>query len=156
MIVVPDKKNLQSGLKLTSVVEVILIEQGALKTICFFFWTEKNFSALFLLYNDKNLHLYKVCLTVCFLSLHESFASLEQVRWIYAATELATSDPRRAKLVGRVDCRLEFELFIVLLKMSPHLLQTRSRQAEKKNTCIHTYFFFRTVWSKWLIHKSKS
>ena len=103
------------------------------------------FSALFLLYNHKQtlpVHCARSFWLFVFFSLHEGYACLEQVRWIYAATELATSDPRRTKLVGRVNCRLEFWTLCCVAEDVPSPVPKTFKTSGKKSRLVPTPIFF--------------
>ena len=142
MNVVPEKKNLESGLKLTWVTSLILIKRGAPKTICFFSLTVKEiFCFVSSVQMQKSLSVKSLFDCLVF-SLHEGCTSLDQERWIYTATDLATNGFTKNKnsWEGWI-VAWNLDLFVVLLKMSPDLVQKHSRQAKKKKACTHTYFF---------------
>ena len=143
MNVVPEKKTLESGFKQTSVVEPILIERGALKTICLFF--SLTVKEIFHFVSSVQSQKFSICIKsvwlFVFLSLHKGCTFLEQVRWIYAATELATSDPRRTKLVGRVNSHLEFRTICCVAEDVPSPAPKTFKTSGKKKACTHTIFF---------------
>ena len=105
--------------------------------------SETSFLLCFFCTIIKNLYLCKVFLTVCFVfALHEDCACLEQVRWIYATTELATSGFTKDKTRGKGESSPGILNPLLCCWRCPLTCSKNVQdQRKKKNACTHIYFF---------------